>query len=276
MALAVFAASAAAQTNDARAVVKRAKAEAGAIPAQAEALARLAWPEEGRSDPQVAALARAELIDFGMHGLKALRSATLRVDPVFSADVIAALIQVRRRAPDSVQAEYVPTLQDVLWLGSPDASRIAIPELALYGYGPALMACVDAAIEHPGLRKLVVRSLGDFRDPRARFYLQEVLLQGPAALRPLAAESLAKIGGQAMLPLHDAALSTDPEIRLHAIRALVPASGIDDLTTLYDYLGRFPDDDETLRGEVQSRCEMLEAALEQRMDLDSASPSPFD
>jgi hypothetical protein len=259
-----------------RDVVLKAMAEAGDIDAQAEALTRLAWPEQGPPDSQVAALARAELIDFGSYSVSALRSAVLRVDPIYSADVVVTLIQARLRVREGTPAGYVSALEDTLWLGSPDARRVVIPELASHRFTPALMACVDTAIQFPGLQSLVVRSLGEFRDHRARFYLEEVLLEGPEELRSLAAGSLARIGGLALAPLHDAALSPDPGIRLPAIRALTPVSRIDDLTTLYEYLGRFPQDDETLREEVRSRSALLEAALEQRMDIESASPSPFE
>jgi len=262
--------------EDPRAVILRAKAAAGSIPAQGDALARLAWPDSGRPDPQVAVLARAELVEFGQHGLAALRGALLRVDPVFTADVLDTPLEARRRVTEGVPPEYIPALLDAVWVGSADARRIAIPELALYRYGPALLACIDTAIEYPGMRAAVIRTLGDFGDHRARFYLEEALLQGPAELRPLAAASLARIGGLAMLLLHGAALSPDPRIRIDAVRALAPVAGIDDLTTLYEYLDQFPDDDEALRAEVRARCEMLESVLEQRMEYDAASPSAFE
>jgi hypothetical protein len=262
--------------DEPRTVIRQAKAEAGAIRAQAKALTMLAWPDQGRPDPQVAALARAELVDFGSHSMQALRAAMHRVDPLYSADVLTTMIQARRRITENDPPEYISTLEDALWIGSSEARRLAIPELALYRYGPALMACVDTAIEYPGLRKIVIRNLGDFRNHRARFYLEEVLLEGPAELRPLAADSLVRIGGLALVPLHGAALAENPEVRIPAIRALTPAAGVDDLTTLYEYLARFPDDDEILLGEIRSRAELLESVLEQRMDFDSASPSPLD
>lgn len=276
VALVLLAAAADSRAEEAQAVISRAKAEAGSIAAQAEALAKLAWPENGRPDPRLAPLARAELVEFGQHGLAALCDMLRRVDPVFSADVLLALTEARRRITEGVPPEYVPGLQEAVWRGSADACRIAVPELALYRSGPALLACIDRAVEEPALRPTVIRALGEWGDHRARFYLEEVLLRGPAELRPLAAASLAKIGGPAMLPLHGAALSPDPGVRTDALRALIPASGIDDLTTLYEYLDRFPDDDEVLRAEARSRCELLESVLEQRLEFDSASPSPFD
>jgi hypothetical protein len=276
LATAAGAAFSAAGADEARAIVQRAKAEAGSIPAQARSLSLLAWPDEGRPDPQVAALARAELVDFASHGLGALREAMWRVDRIYTADVLTTMMLARRRMTENNPPEYIPALVDAVWLGSSDARRLAIPEVAMHRYGPALMACVDSAIEYPGLQEIVVLSLGEFRDHRARFYLEEVLLQGPAALRPVAAASLTRIGGLAMVPLQGAALSPEPSVRIPAIRALLPASGIDDLTTLYEYLGRFPNDDEVLIEDVRSRAAMLEAALEQRMDFDSATPSSFE
>jgi len=63
-----------------RDVLNKAKAEAGAIPKQAEALARLAWPADGASDPLVQAAARLELVGFGSYALPALRKAVKEGD----------------------------------------------------------------------------------------------------------------------------------------------------------------------------------------------------
>lgn len=262
--------------SDPAEVVRQAKAAARTIPAQAQALTELAWPLQGRPDPQVAALARSELVDFGEHGIPALRSAISRVSPVYTADVVTTMIQARRRVMGGRPAAYIPGLEDTLWVGSADARRLVIPELSQRRYPPVLMACVDSAIQFPGLRETVIRNLGEFRDHRARFYLEEILLQGPAEFRSLAADSLARIGGLAMVPLHRAALSERPEIRHPAIAALAPKAGIQELTTLYEYMTRFPDDDESLLQEVRSRAMLLESVLEQQMDFDSASPSPLE
>jgi HEAT repeat protein len=264
---------AAAEESEARKIVNRAKAEAGSIEGQAEALARLAWPA-GPYQPDVAALAREELVLFGEHGLAALRAAVERVDPLYSADVTAALIDARRLVRSGIPPDYLPALEEVVWSGSPDARRLAIPELAKVQYTLATLACIDSAIDDPSLRGLVVRSLARFKDEGARFYLEEILLHGPDDLRETAARSLAQIGGEAKQPLHTAVLSPDPVVRLPAIRGMIPFLRMDDLNVLYEYVAQFPDDDEEILAEVRAKAQVLEQIFEQELDRESASPPP--
>ena len=56
-------------------VLADAKAAAVEIPAQAQALSLLAWPEERPARGDVQAAARQELIYFGKFGMEALREA---------------------------------------------------------------------------------------------------------------------------------------------------------------------------------------------------------
>lgn len=259
--------------DDPKTIVNRAKLEAGSIEGQAEALARLAWPA-GPYDPEVAALAREELVQFGEHGLAALRAAAERVDPLYSADVTAALIDARRQVRSGLPPDYLPALEEVVWSGSPDARRLAIPELAKIQYTLATLACIDTAIDYPTLRALVVRSLARFKDEGARFYLEQILLDGPDELREPAARSLAQIGGEAKKPLHLAVLSPDPVVRLPAIRGMIPFLQLDDLNVLYEYVAQFPDDDEEILSEVRAKAQVLEQIFEQELDQESASPSP--
>jgi hypothetical protein len=273
--LALIALPAAAERDRAKEVLTQAKLTAGSIKGQADALTRLAWPE-GPVDSEVAAAARADLIDFGHHSLGALRQAMRRVDATYTADVTATLIQARQRSMTGIPADFLPALDEAVWRGSPDAQRLAIPVLAQHQFGPALMACIDAAIEHPGLTETVLRALAVFKDHRARYYLTEILLNGSDEQRPLAANALAQTGGLAMTPLRDAVFSEDAAIRLVAIRALIPVSRIDDLTLLYEYAGRFPDDGEPVLESVRERTALLESLLEQVLDEESASTDPFD
>jgi HEAT repeat protein len=259
--------------SSAREIINRAKTEAGSIEGQAEALARLAWPE-GAYDPEIAALARAELILFGEHGLAALRASVHWVDPLYSADATAALIDARRRVRSGIPPDYLSALEEVVWSGSPDARRLAIPELAKVQYTLATLACIDTAIEYPALRALVVRSLARFKDEGARFYLEEILLNGPDDLREPAARSLAQIGGDAKQPLHSAVLFPDPVVRVPAIRGMIPFLRMDDLNVLYEYVAQFPDDDEEILREVRAKAQVLEQIFEQQLDRESATPPP--
>jgi hypothetical protein len=264
----------AAEPDDrARKIANEAKAAADSIKGQAAALVSLAWLEKPH-DPEVAAFARAELVAFGAHGLGAMKDVLPRVDPVFAGDVTATLISARRTSMANLPPDYIPALEEAVWTGSPEAQRLAIPELAMHRYGPAVLACIDAALENPANMELVVRSLGTFRSDRARFFLEEVLLDGPDDLRAPAAQSLAAIGGQALTPLRNATRHANPAIRRPAILALIPDSGIDDLTVLYEYMGSFSDDDPRILEAIRDRARLLEALLEQQLDEESASPGP--
>ena len=253
--------------------VEQAKATAGSIPEQALALAALAWPAKPE-DPLVSSIARAELVAFGAHGFPALHRVMTKVDPRYTADVTAALIEARRKDLANIPPNFLPALEDAVWFGSSDARRLAIPELALYQYRPALLACIDAGLEDPALLEPVIRSVARMGDDRARFFLEEVLLGDDPERAALAADALATIGGGALPPLRDAALSDDAARRRIAMQALLPVSSIDDLAVLYEYLGRFPEDDGALIGRVRERAGLLEQVLEERLDYESASPAP--
>ena len=63
-------------------------------------------------------------------------------------------------------------------------------------------------------------------------------------------------------------------MRHTAIRSLIPVSRVDDLTVLYEYIGRFGDEDEKIEAMVRQHASMLELVLEQQLDEESASPTP--
>lgn len=262
----------AAETADAREVIERAKLEARSIPRQALALADLVWPREGRPDPDVAPLARAELVEFGQHGIPALRATLRRVDPVWSADITAAVVEASLRVTEGVPIDFVPALEDALWHGSADAKRLAIPELARRRYASALMACADALFDHPEIAPIVIEALGDYGLDKARHTLATALDGSDPEQRALAAAALARIGGRSLETLRDASLSPRVEIRELAIETFLPISGPNDLTALYEYVARYPDDDPELREKVLLRATQLEALLEQQQAAEAATP----
>ena len=66
--------------TDAETVVHEAMARASSIAMQADSLAYLAWQDEDRG-PEVAALARRTLVEFGSQGMTALRKSVTKVEP---------------------------------------------------------------------------------------------------------------------------------------------------------------------------------------------------
>ena len=142
--------------------------------------------------------------------------------------------------------------------------RLGIAETTRHRYGPALLTTIDAAFENPELTAIVVRSVGSQGDDKARHFLLHVLENGTTENKNLAARALATIGRRAKASLKTAALSDDPEVRTIALRALVPVTDPDDLTMLYEYLGRYADDDPILVDLVRSRAAQIEEFLDAR------------
>jgi hypothetical protein len=136
-------------------IVMKAKADAVAIPAQAEALVRLAWFDE-QENRQVAALARDELVKFGKNGLRALFDSLTEVDIRYTADIVATLIASRKRMITGSPTEYIAALEQAIWFGSVDAKRLAIKEITRFKYSPALLPIMDSALEHPTLTGIVI------------------------------------------------------------------------------------------------------------------------
>lgn len=252
-------------------VVREAVAKAKSIPAQAEALARLAWPDDGVADPQVSALARQQLVGFGDRGLQALQERLVTADNRFGADITSAVIETRLVVTAGLPPQYIPALYDAVWFGSQDAKRLGMVELAEYRFLPAMLVFIDAAYEYPEITETVIRSLKRLGDDRARHYLGQLLLSGDPDHLQLAADALAAIGGRAIETLRDATASTRAEIRGAAIDVLVPVSGVDDLTILYEYVAQFPDDDPQRIDLVLQRAAQLESMLEARQELDAAT-----
>jgi hypothetical protein len=259
--------------QSAQEIVNRAKAAAPSIRAQAETLVRLAWLDD-HGDAMVASLAREQLVQFGIHSTKALYTALPRIDLVFTADVTLTLIESRRLVGSGSPHEFIAALEQAIWFGSVDAKRLAIREIKRFGYRPAMLPIIDAAVEYPELAEQVIKVLGHFGDDRARIYLGQQLLEADPATRLLAADSLARIGGMAIQTLREATFSPDEGIRHAAIEALVPHTSLSDLTILHEYVYMHPDDDPEILEMVRDRAMLLESLMDDSLEFDPLSPAP--
>ncbi len=254
-------------------VVHEAMARADQIPAQAVALAELAWPRVP-GDPRVAALAREVLVHFGEPGVTAMRRALPTVKPEQQAEVVKALLETFPTFPGAVPPDYVLTLEDVLWIGTREAKTLAIPELARLGDEGGVLPIIDSTLDEPGLRPVSIPALGTLGNERARFFLERMLHEGGPGNRELAAVALARIGGKAHDLLRQAVRSNDKEVRLAAVRAMLPTLTVDDLTVLHEYTAAHPDDDPGTYKAVTAAAGLLEKLLEAQQAADSASPQP--
>jgi hypothetical protein len=256
----------------ARQQILRAKTEAQAIPGQARALAGFAWPADGAATLEAQVLARDELVGFAGHGTEALHEKLEQAAPVHQADVVAALIQAQRRITSGIAPDLLPALDEAVWFGSIEAKRLAMQQLARFGYRSSVLTIIDAARAHPQLVPTAVRALGRLADPRARRYLGEVLEHGHARERRLAAEALVAIGDLALDVLREATRSATSDVRTTAVRALVPHTGLDDLTVLHEYVARHgAEDDPAVVALVRERAELLEGLLEEQLESAAGS-----
>jgi HEAT repeat protein len=259
------------ESEDARRIVEAAKAKAVSIPEQARALTRLAWPDGPITQHAVSNQARDQIVGFGDHGLEALRERFKAVDGVFQADIASAIIETRLIVTSGLPAQYLPAIYDSIWFGSMDAKRLGMFEFARYRFPMATLPIIDSAYEYPRLRHSAIRALELQGDDRARHFLGEILMEGDPEYLHEAAQALAVIGGRSIDTLRDATLSPDPTLRGAAIDALVPVSGVDDLTILYEYVALYPEDPPARMDLVLQRAAQLEAMLEARQDIDAAS-----
>ncbi len=245
-------------------VVRRVSAEAVTIPGQAEALVGLAWPGEGRSRPDVAAAARDRLTRFGHHALPALRSALTRVERRFTADVTATFIAARWSNPSGEPPDYMPGLVDALWYGSSEARRVAMLEVSRFAFAPAVSPIIDAVHADPALTRVAIVALGRMGDPRARGFLNSLLLKGDETLRAPAAAALAQLGRPGLDALREALRS---DVHRVVIEVLLPVMEPTDVTLLYEYVERHPDADPDLVQRLRDRAAEMEQALEQEAEL---------
>lgn len=260
---------------DAESVVGDALAAAGEIPAQAAALADLAW---GRApaDPEVAAFARKKLVEFGALALPTLRANLLEVRPVAQADVLRALLEAQATVRGKVPPEYMAALEEAAWFGTEETRRVAIPELARYRYVFALLTIVDAAYEMPSLAPLCIEALGQLGDDRARFFLEKQMQEGKGEIPSLAATALARLGARALLPLKAGMRSDRRVVRESAARAFVPVAGPEDASALHEYAAEHRSDDAATVRMVQEAAVMLQKIQEAKEAAESSSSERAD
>ncbi len=260
--------------DPAREAIVQALAAGGDIPGQARNLATLAWPA-GKRDEVVSARARGELVNFGSHAISALRSAVNTVPVSYTEEVVATALAAQRGSRVEMSREYLPILLDALWIGSHGAKVLAIRALASDRNAMAVAPMIDSAIVDPSLAPQVLEALGAMRYQQARFYLETIMMEGPPELRPLAASSLAQIGGAALGPLKKALKAQNREARLLAVRALLPAATEYELGALYEYVEKYGDDDPNLTKAIKLSATAIEKAIAAR-DASQAADSPKD
>jgi hypothetical protein len=255
-------------------VVGEALARGGDPIDQARNLVQLAWPA-GKRDDVVAARARRELADFGGHGMVALHEAINTVKAAYAAEVVRTIMTAGLYTRGGNSPEFVPALLDALWVNNHEARALAIAGLIPPRPALAVQAMIDAAIEDPTLASQVVAALGALRYEQARFYLEKVMMEGPPALRPVAASSLTQIGGAALAPLKNALKAPSRDARLLAARALLPAATDRELGAIYDYIRDHGDDDPALTAALKASAINIEKAIAAR-DAAAAAAAPKD
>jgi hypothetical protein len=260
--------------DPAREAIVEALAAGGGIPGQARNLVNLAWPA-GKRDPVVADRARTELAHFGSYAIAALRTAVNTVNISYTEEVVVTALAAQRESRVEMSREYLPILLDALWIGSHGAKVLAIRALASDRNALAVAPMIDSAIAEPSLAPQVLEALGAMRYQQARFYLETVMMEGPPANRPLAASSLAQIGGSALGPLKKALKAEHRETRLLAARALLPAATEYELGALYEYVEKYGDDDPNLTQAIKLSATAIEKAIAAR-DASQAADSPKD
>jgi hypothetical protein len=258
----------------AREAVIRALAASDNIPVQAKNLANLAWPA-GKRDEVISARARHELVGFGDHAFVALRDALNTVKIAYTEEVLTTTLAAHRNARVEAAPEYIGSVLDALWVGSHAAKVVAMDALAERNSPLALNSLIDSAIDDPTLAPRVVEILGPMRYQQARFYLEKVMMEGPPTLRPVAASSLAQIGGAALGPLKNALKAPNRDARLLAARALLPAATDYDVGAIYEYIEKHGDDDPTLTQSLKDVAIRIEKAISAR-DASAAADTPKD
>lgn len=271
---ACFVAAAAPPTEDrAREVIVKALAEAGSTD-PARVLTRLAWPA-GKRDEAVAARARRELVNSGDHALPALRETLNEVKPAYSEEVVATTLAAARASRPEMASQYVTSMIDALWVGSRAAKLLAIEALSVDRTALAVAPMIDSAIDDPVLIPNVVQALGAIRYQQGRFFLEKMMMEGPPAVRPMAASSLAQTGGAALGALKNALKAPSVDARVLAARALLPAATEYELGAIYEYVEKHGDDDPALTQALRASAVTIEKAIAAR-DAKAAADTPKD
>lgn len=252
--------------------VIRALAAGGDVPGQARNLVELAWPSAKR-DEAVSLRARRQLVDFGEQAIAPLRKALNTVRPEYTEEVLATTLGAQRLGAAVNSQDYLASVIDAFWVGSHGAKVLAIQTISSNQTPMAVGPMIDSAIDDPTLAPQVVEALGTMHFQQARFYLEKVMMEGPSDLRPVAASSLAQIGGAALLPLRNALKAPNREARLLAARALLPVATEYDLGAIYEYLEKHGSDDPTLTQELKALSVAIEKAIAAR-DASAAAASP--
>jgi hypothetical protein len=256
----------------ARETVFAAMAASEDIPGQALSLVKLAWPA-GKRDELVAARARQELENFGDHAMMALREAINSVKIGYTEEVVITTLGAQRKARVEMAGTHLPVIMDALWVGSREAKSRAIHALADTHSPFAVQPMIDCAVDDPALAAAAVETLGAMRYPQARFYLEKVMMEGPPSIRPVAAASLAQIGGSAIVPLRNALKSGSRDSRLLAARTIIAVATEYDLGALYEYIEKHGDDDPGLTQALKASTGNIEKAIAAR-DANAAAGSP--
>lgn len=249
--------------------VLAALAAAPDIPAQAIALADLAWPA-GEVDPETRARARAMLIEYRDRGMPAIRGVIAsRVE--HSGDAVAALVEAGAITQPPIPTVYGVALDDALWFGSHDARLRALEALRYYRGPRRVLSMMDAAEEAPSLVLPAIDALATTGDDHARLWLRDRLFGDDEQVSARAAFALASIGSRAFHPLVEALRGDDRRIRETAARFLAMSSTPDELPVLEAYLEDYPDDDPDIRAAIRERTVVLEEELERRYGTPAAS-----
>lgn len=251
--------------------VEQAKAAAGAIPEQANALMRLAWLDG--APEAVRQRARKELAVFGEHGMDALWKAAVEAPRAHKAEVVETLLAASRSVTGGIPPSYLPALEDSVWFGTRDARLLAIPELGRMRSFASVLPIIDAAVEDPEVAPVAVETLGRIGDPRARFYLSRALTGDPR-LRNRAAVALSRLGGEGRALLKSAMTSPEKDVRLAAVRSLLPVATDEDVTALHEYAALHEDDDPSVCAAVREAAIRLERLIETRQAEESAAAGP--
>ena len=241
------------------------------IPERMKVLAKLAWSEDTASEA-LAHRARVKLVESGKKSMEAIADALRWAEPARFSDIMLTSIEAEGRITSGDSPFTSSTIDRCIWFGPPDAKRLAMDYMTVRPVGLLMLAVIDSAYDYPELTPVVIDTLALMGDPRARFFLADQLQNGTPAVRKRAAEALATIGGRAREYLRAWALSDDSELRQTAFRALLPVAGVGDLTTLYEYLMLFPEDDPETLDALRARAQLLEDALAAQEELQADTP----